>query len=302
MLDDIALFIHIARVGSLNKAAKSKNLPAATVTRRLQKLEHRLSCKLINRTAQQFSLTLEGQKLFEQCAYSIDALTGQINDFATSINCLAGKVKILAPTNLAIEPLKNVWSDFLKQYEEIELEFVLDNKTENLLASQADFALRIGPQISSELYQSRIGSIKTVLVASEHYIKQHNLPSNVTQLVDHKLVVATPLSRWSLSNSQTGESKEFTPSSARLVANELRLVKKFAVDGLGIALLPVSEVIQELENGELTHVLPEWCGQERNIYIIWSQGKMLTGRAKLLIDWLKQTVANIPSLQGKLPS
>ena len=58
MLDDIALFVHIAKTGSLSKAAEIQAIPAATVTRRLQKLERRLKCKLINRSARQFNLTL----------------------------------------------------------------------------------------------------------------------------------------------------------------------------------------------------------------------------------------------------
>lgn len=42
MLDDLALFVSIVEAGSLHAAAVKEDLPAATVTRRLQKLESQL--------------------------------------------------------------------------------------------------------------------------------------------------------------------------------------------------------------------------------------------------------------------
>jgi LysR family transcriptional regulator AphB len=39
MFDDLALFVSIVDHGSLQAAARHANLPAATLTRRLQKLE-----------------------------------------------------------------------------------------------------------------------------------------------------------------------------------------------------------------------------------------------------------------------
>lgn len=61
VLDDIALFITIVKAGSLKAAAKVKNLPAATVSRRLKLLEEQLSCRLIHRNSHQFKVTSEGQ-------------------------------------------------------------------------------------------------------------------------------------------------------------------------------------------------------------------------------------------------
>ncbi|MFT5881073.1 MAG: LysR family transcriptional regulator AphB [Moritella sp.] len=301
MLNDIALFVHIVKTGSLSKAAELQALPAATVTRRLQKLEHKLKCKLINRSARQFNLTLEGQKLFDECSYLVESLEDRTNLFETSVNELSGKIKLLAPTNLAISSLSKAWSGFISKYEDIELEFVLDNKTDNFLATQADFAIRVGPQQSSDLYQVRIGTIKTILVASHEYATKYGFPAVPDDLDSHHLVVGSSLYNWSLQNKQDRAEFSFRPSHPRVVANEFRLIKQLTLDGSAISLLPVSEVISELSNGQLVQVLPMWTGQDRNIYIIWANGKLLTRRAKLLIEHLKTFVANVPSLQGVVP-
>ena len=61
MYDDIALFVHIAQQGGLGNAAKHLGLPPATVTRRLQKLEYQLGYKLLQRSARQCVLTVDGE-------------------------------------------------------------------------------------------------------------------------------------------------------------------------------------------------------------------------------------------------
>lgn len=298
MLDDIALFIHIVRTGSLSKTAELQALPAATVTRRLQKLEHSLKCKLINRSARQFNLTLEGQKLFDECAYLVDSLSDRTSRFEVSVNELSGKIKILAPTNLAVGPLSAAWSGFIAEHEDLEIEFVLDNKTDNFLATQADFAIRVGPQPSSDLYQTRIGCCKTVLVASKQYAEQYGLPNKPEALEQHKFVVGFSLNDWSLKHIDNKSEFKFRPIQPRIIANEFRLIKQMSIDGLGIALVPFAEVIEELESGRLVHVLPDWVGPDRQIYIIWANGKLLTRRSKLFIEHIKAFVAKEPSLQA----
>jgi LysR family transcriptional regulator AphB len=302
MLDDLALFVHIVKTGSLGKAAQTLSVPPATVTRRLQKLEHQFKCKLINRSARQFNLTFEGQKLFDECAYLIESLEERTNLFETSINKLAGKIKLLAPINLTVDTLAKAWSNFMSQYPDIELEFVLNNKPEDLIATQADFAIRIGPQQDSDLTQIRIGTVRTVLVASPSYIEHAGCPNVPEELSQHHFVVGSTLQDWPLQNQQNKSQFQFRPTTPKVSVNELRLVRLLTIDGQGISLLPVNEVSSALNSGQLIHVMPHWSGHDRNIYILWASDKRLTRRAKLLIEYLKSYVANVPSLQGAVLS
>lgn len=302
MLDDIALFVQIVNTGSLAKAAELNNLPAATVTRRLQKLEHRLKCKLVNRSARKFNVTLEGQKLYDECAYLVDSLNEQTQRFETSVNELAGKIKLLSPINLAADTLSSAWSSFMAQYPQIAVEFVLNNHDEDFVSTQADFAIRIGPQQDSDLHQVRIGFVKTVLVASPQYVAERGLPSHTDELGQHRFVVGSTLRNWPLQNDQDDSQFQFRPVSPSAIVNELSLVRQLCLDGQGISLLPVNEVSELLQNGALVRVMPNWAGQDRNIYIVWATGKLLTRRAKLLIEHLKTFVADVPSLQGAVPT
>ncbi|MEN9659690.1 MAG: hypothetical protein RL571_3155 [Pseudomonadota bacterium] len=68
MLDDLALFVTVVEAGSLSAAAQKMSLPAATLTRRLQKLEQQLGCRLLNRSARRIQVTREGRQYTSSAA------------------------------------------------------------------------------------------------------------------------------------------------------------------------------------------------------------------------------------------
>ena len=52
--------------------------------------------------------------------------------------------------------------------------------------------------------------------------------------------------------------------------------------------MPMSMVHGALATGELIRVLPEWRGQNREIFLVWPYRRSLSARAKLLRDELAQ--------------
>ena len=294
MLDDLSLFVNIAHSGSLKKAAEVMGIPASTVTRRLQNLEQQLNCQLLHRSPRQFVLTTQGESLLEECGSLVRSLEDRIEQVGTSSSQLKGKIKLLAPSDLARGPLSPAWSAFLKQHPDISIEFVLDNRIEDLKMMQADFAIRIGPQQSSALYQKRIASVRTLLVASPDYLATKAAPSKPEALCNHQLIFSSTLKIWQLRHSKKETEILYPEGNARAIVSEIGLAKQLLLDGVGISLLPLSEVYDEIEQGALVQVLPGWQGQMRDMYIIWPGGKRLNRRSKMLIECLKALVKDSP--------
>jgi len=61
--DGLQAFVTVAELGAFNKAADKLSLTQAALTRRIQKLEHYLGLKLIDRTTRQMALTTVGRDL-----------------------------------------------------------------------------------------------------------------------------------------------------------------------------------------------------------------------------------------------
>jgi LysR family transcriptional regulator AphB len=289
MYDDIVLFVHIVQQQGLASAAQKLGLPAATVTRRLQRLEASLMRQLIHRSARQFSLTADGEVFYQAYAGLVEQLEQTQQQLSGEMNVLAGPLTVLAPSNISTGLLQPMWSGFIKAYPDIKLELMLSNSVESMLSSGADLALRIGPQESSMLYQKRLGSLKTVLVATPEYLASNAEPLNIDALELHRLIGTNTLATWSMVNSKTKIKQEIRPRFATQV-NDIKLATQLVCDHLGICLLPTSEVENLIIAGTLMQILPSWQGPRRDLYTVWPSGKLLSARAKCLKEYMEEFI------------
>ena len=120
--------------------------------------------------------------------------THEIKEETTQVK---GRIKILAPMNLAIFPLQEFWNTFLKRYPEIELELQLDNVLDDLMTQGADLALRVGKMPNRVYIQTRLASIKTCIVASQDYLNQHDIQT-LEDLAQQDWLLAYPLEQLEL--------------------------------------------------------------------------------------------------------
>ncbi|MCV0428140.1 MAG: LysR family transcriptional regulator [Roseibium sp.] len=300
MLDDLALFVRIAQNRSLSATARQLNVPPATVTRRLRKLEEQVGAQLVHRSARKFSLTSEGEAYYEAFADLIHQAEVSLRGLSADLHDMRGRLRVAAPTNISVGMLEPMWSAFLKSYPEIQLTLLLSNENKDLLENRIDLALRIGPQTDLRLYQKRLGRVATMLVASPGYLAKTGVPERPEDLKSHKLIWVSSLPHWQLKNMDTGE--EATQHlTANIAVDDIGLACQFSADGHGIALLPVTETSKKIVEGNLQFVMPQWQGQGREAYAVWPTGRLLSARAKCLRDYMESYMAERPVFQGALP-
>lgn len=290
MFDDLALFVAIVDAGSLNAAADRLALPPATVTRRLQALEQRLGCRLLNRSARRLELTAEGSQYFDQCRPLVQALHQATSRLDGMLSQVTGAVRVLAPTNLACGPLLHAWPGFLEKYPEVSLELDLANAMQDLVGSGADLALRVGELDDSSLTQRRLASSDMVLAASPAYLRRCGTPTTLDELEAHDCIVAEPFRLWRIGDPGR---KPFHPR-ARMRVNDLRLAVSMAVDGSGVLYCPRVQCRDELADGRLATLLDDFTGQPRHIYAVWSQQRFLPARVRALVDYLAEYMEKHP--------
>lgn len=289
MLDDIALFVQIVRQQGLAATARKLDIPAATVTRRLQRLEQQLQCQLLHRNARRFMLTAEGEVWYQAYADLVEQMENTHRNLSREMDEMSGPLRVLAPTNISNGLLQPMWSGFMKQYPAIRLELMLNNQTEDMLQLRADIALRIGPQADSQLYQQRLGSIETGLFAAPSYLQEAGIPDTPDTLLAHRLIGNNAIHRWSLQHRSRKQQKTLHPTFASW-SSDIAFNTQLVRDGLGIALLPVSETLHYEASGQLQRILCDWHGEQRDLYAIWPGGKLLNARARCLRDYMARQI------------
>lgn len=105
--DGLQAFVTVAELGAFNKAADKLSLTQAALTRRIQKLEHYLGLKLIDRTTRQMALTPVGRELLPKVRSLVQDMAStfsQIKDVSRTskghftLACIPTLVNSLLPT------------------------------------------------------------------------------------------------------------------------------------------------------------------------------------------------------------
>ena len=80
-----------------------------------------------------------------------------------------------------------------------------------------------------------------------------------------------------------GETRAVTVSAA-VSSNSLPLARRFALDGRGLALLPLLDAEADLKIGALVRVLPEWSGPPLPVSIV-TTSRLMPAKARAFIEF-----------------
>ncbi len=283
-LDDLNLFRLVVENGSYTATSRKTMIPVATITRRIQALEDSLNLRLLNRHARKLSLTEAGERFYQECSPLLQRLTAASEEIADECKGASGKLKISAPSNLTKRMMMPMFNAFMTAYPDINLELTMSNLADQLDPTEWDVIFRVGPQRDSSLIARKISSVEDILVASPGYLAKYGQPKHAEELTQHNLLKGTPLIKWQLRN---GNDETFINSSkGRFEANGLSVVRSACSAGLGITLMPNVMIREYIEEGSLVRVLPDWCANPRDIYMLYNHKDHLPEKVRLFIDFV----------------
>ncbi len=258
--DDYILFATIAEFQSMVRAAERLSIPKATVSRRLTNLEAGLGQKLLTRTTRRLTLTDFGLEFLDHCRRVAEEVAAA-QDFVLSQEAKPqGRLRVSMPADYARGHFSRAIATFIESYPEIQLDLDLSSRRVDLIIERYDLAIRMGDlSDDATLIARKIDEQHFALYASPIYLALHPAPLHPDDLVHHKTVRmlsdrggAIP---WKLLDGKSGW--EGIPPG-RLTLNSPDMIQQLLLDGAGIAALPCSFTSEDVKQGRLVRVLPEW--------------------------------------------
>lgn len=258
-LNDIALFVEVAKRKNFSQAAEALDMPASTLSRRVTELERRVGMKLLNRSTRRIDLTEAGLTYYERCRPLIEEARVAHDHLLDMAAQPKGRLRVSMPASLAQLFLPMVIGDFRAQYPDIECDFDLNMQPVDPISNPFDLALRIGHQPDSNLVARQILLMGRRLYASPQYLALHGAPRTPADLGHHECLRPAMNEAFSYWVLQSGARVERVAVSGRLAANNAGMLSRLASQGLGIApLLFFDGMDHPLRNKELISVLPDW--------------------------------------------
>lgn len=288
-LNDTLIFVKVVEQGSFIAAANALGLPKTTVSRKVQELEQRLGARLLHRTTRRLGLTEAGSVYHEHC----QRIARELEEAESAVGQLQGGprgwLRFTVPYSIGITWIAPLLGDFQAQYPEILLDMHMGNEKLDLIAGEADLALRVGTLPDSNFVARKLGSLRTQVFASAAYIEKHGEPLHPDDLQHHRTLVMrksrNPQNRyvWSLTD---GEALREFPVNPQLVANDPAALNWALIKGEGLLLTGDVMAKAFVEAGMVQRVLAGWNGPEVDFNAVFAGGRLVSPKVRAFVDFL----------------
>jgi DNA-binding transcriptional LysR family regulator len=285
-LDDLRIFVKVAQLESISRAARSLGMPNSTVSRRLSVLESTLGVSLLRRTTRRVTLTGQGREYFNQCRDPLTLLEEAERVLTLGQKSPEGMLRMSVPVILSQDPFLKFVSGFLKAQPRIRIDLFITNLFLDLVAENIDVAIRFGEMDDSSVVATRIGKSVRYVVATAAYLKGRRLPAEPADLALHDCVMLNARNNeadWDLVN---GRKRARVHVSGPISSRDFNSVSSFVYRGHGLGLLPSTYCEEALSSGALVRLLPKWTSPQIPVFAVYSNRKFLPSRLKIFLEAL----------------
>lgn len=292
-LNDLFYFAKIVEHGSLSAASAALGIAKSVLSQHLSRLEAHLGVRLLQRDTRKLQITDVGARYYQRCRAVLAEVERANSVIDDARGTPRGVVRVTSPVNFAQTILAPLLADFMLEYPEVEIVLDMTNREVDLIAEGYDVVLRIAPGIRASSLAVRSFVLRRhQLVASPAYVERHGLPRAPEDLRGAiGLGGLLDLGRgnrhsWRL----TGPDGQITEIafSPRLVTEDIVVIRHAALGGCGIAELPTVMCRDEIADGRLIVLLPEWSLPEMTLYTVFPSRKGLAPAVRCFIDYLSE--------------
>nr|WP_303692386.1 LysR family transcriptional regulator [Brevundimonas naejangsanensis] len=291
MLAEYEIFVRALEEGSLSAAARRLDLSPAVASRRLARLEDRLGVRLIERTSRRLAPTEAGRLVYDRAAQLLEGVEDLEAVVSRRTTQARGLLRVSAPTSFG-RRLAPLLAPFLEAQPRLTLELNLTDAFVDLMAEDVDVAVRIGSYEAADPLMHRLAPNRRGLCASPAYLAEHGAPQTLDDLRRHAQLAADNQSTWRLEGP---EGPVVFRARSRVRTNSSEVARELALAGLGVALRSTWDVGDELRDGRLKVVLPQYAGSsDVAIFALTAGRARAETRVRAFIDFLTGLYGETP--------
>ena len=292
LLRDVAVFVEVAKGLSFSKAATALGLPRSTVSRRIADIERQAGLRLFTRSTQRVALTEEGTQYFVACRRIIEDAEAAYEELQSARNRPRGALRIAATVDFGQRLVAGL-PDFCQRYPELNLEFDFTTRRVDPQTDNCDVAIHIGVPADSNLTARKLADVAVHIYASPGYLLKAGHPELPAELSGRICILEGKIHRigvqtvWTLTNGR--ELAEVEVHGA-LSLNSIGIIRRLAMEGAGLALLPEGLCRDDIKAGRLVRVLPAWRGPVLPIYALMAT-RLIPAKTRVFLDFVQSVLA-----------
>jgi DNA-binding transcriptional LysR family regulator len=171
-IDGVQAFVHVAELGSFNRAAEHLSITQTALTRRIQSLEAFVGLRLLDRTTRSTALSPMGRDFLPLAQRIVDDLVHGLDRLRTSSRLGVGDVAVATLQSVAFRQLPLALRTYARKYPENRIQLLERSGalvTEAVRQGQADFGIHIQQDTHPDLTEDMLMRDPFVLACSRSH-------------------------------------------------------------------------------------------------------------------------------------
>ena len=299
-LTQVSVFVRIVELGSLSAAARELNLTPSAVSKSLAQLEHRLGMLLVKRTTRSLKLTDAGKVIYERANAIVQDVEDTLDAARQLQNC-EGSLRITSSIAFGAKQLPRLVAAYMAANPAIDVNISLDDRCVNLAEENYDIALRITSGTDWGYAARKLAPIKWVYCASPRYLDRYGLVRRPQDVLNRDCLVYPAMT---MSGNWVFDGPESVHVKVRpkLVSNSSLALREAALAAVGIACLPTYLVADDIAEGKLVTVAPDYrCAISHELYAMYYRSRFVNPVVRSFIDFLVEFLKDGGSWESEHP-
>lgn len=290
-------FVRIVETGSLSAAARQLSTTQATVSRRLQSLETLLGARLLLRTTHATRLTDDGERCYQHARRVIDSWLALEDEVGQAEDEPVGVLRVRAPHAFGQEQLLKPLTEFLQRYPQLSVEWMLNDKSVDFLSDNIDCAIRVGAEVDPATVSVQLAEVPRSIVASPALLARFPKVSKPEDLQALPWIAISTFYQRHVELFDGAAQPTRIAITPRLSTDSLYVARNTALTGLGVALVSSWTVKEDIQEGRLIPLLPEWQPTALPVHLVYPWSRYYPARLRRFLEMMKHVMPGIAGMR-----
>jgi DNA-binding transcriptional LysR family regulator len=300
-LRQLKVFERVARRLSFTRAAEELYLTQPAVSMQIKQFEETIGLPLFERLGKKIYLTRAGEELY-RLSRSISQKLEEAEQLIEELKGTEGGRLVVAVASTVHYFAIRLLADFCRRYPKVQVNFKVTNRKgllQQLEDNETDIVLMGQPPEDQDLVADAFMENPLVIIAPSN----HPLVGK-TAITIEELKNETFLMREQGSGTRNSVERFFSekgiPISASMEMNTNGAIKQGVEVGLGLGIVSVHTIEQELKDGRLVILNVESFPIMRQWYIVHRTGKRLSSVGKIFENFVRTEAQRFVKVDLKL--
>ncbi|WP_211212261.1 LysR family transcriptional regulator [Kiloniella laminariae] len=300
-MNALKIFMAVARLGSFAAAARKENIDPSSVSRIIAGLENELAVRLFQRTTRNLTLT-EAGALYLARVQAIPEELELAREQALAVHTEPrGPLRITASVAYGQSCLLAQIPAFRTAFPDIKLELLLTDEKLDLVDNRIDLAIRLAPEIKTDVICTKLHATRYRVVASPEYLARSQPVKTPEDLARQDMILFDLPEYRTEWHFRTADNKSRTiPVKGNLVISNALAIRDSVLADQGLALLPNWLIDQTIAEGRCQDLFPTYrvtaTTFDTGAWLLYPSRNFLPLKVRAAVDFLRPRLSRFAPL------